>query len=265
MRTRRRARRTANRSGQSGALCQQAPHSQIDGRADQFALGVILYRALSGRMPFDGDEMMAVLYQVVHEMPPPLRSLAPGLPPGVAEAIERTLAKRKEDRFPSMDAFLVALQAGGAAVEVPRTLVMPSAPLQVVAPQTPVPQTPAPPVTTFSAASGQSGRMTPRRRVLVFGAVAGLACAGIGIALWPSGQQGGGAASRVVSQPAPAREVVVDPEPPDLAVPVKEAVQQVAKEVETETKAPPGRARRLRGRRRPRWRGGQRASVLPTF
>ena len=51
----------------------------IDGRTDQFALGAIAYRMLTGQEPFQGDDTAAVLYQVVHEDPPPLSLF---LPPG---------------------------------------------------------------------------------------------------------------------------------------------------------------------------------------
>lgn len=87
----------------------QGRHSELDGRSDQFSLAVILYRALSGQLPFDGDPFTAVLYQVIHEPALPLERLIPGLPPAVIAAIERAMCKRKEDRFPSMREFLRAL------------------------------------------------------------------------------------------------------------------------------------------------------------
>jgi serine/threonine protein kinase len=93
----------------------QGPSAALDGRADQFSLAVVLYRALSGRLPFDGDDVMDVLLQVLRKQPPPLRELAPEVPQHVIEAIERAMSKDRAARFPTMTAFVRALlgaQAG---------------------------------------------------------------------------------------------------------------------------------------------------------
>ncbi len=76
----------------------------IDGRTDQFALATIAYRMLTGQDPFQGDDTAAVLYQVVHEDPPPLSMF---LPPGwdtaaLQTVLDRALAKRPEQRFGGM-------------------------------------------------------------------------------------------------------------------------------------------------------------------
>jgi serine/threonine protein kinase len=76
----------------------------IDGRTDQFALGAIAYRMLTGQEPFQGDDTAAVLYQVVHEDPPPLSLFLPSSwDPGPLQAVlNRALAKRPEHRFGGM-------------------------------------------------------------------------------------------------------------------------------------------------------------------
>jgi len=76
----------------------------IDGRTDQFALATIAYRMLTGQDPFQGDDTAAVLYQVVHEDPPPLSMF---LPPGwdtaaLQTVLDRALAKRPDRRFGGM-------------------------------------------------------------------------------------------------------------------------------------------------------------------
>ncbi len=87
----------------------------IDGRADQYALAVVLWQALTGEVPFDAQTTVALLYKQVHERPAPLRKKCPELPRALAEAIDRALAKDPEDRFPSIDAFLEAAEGRDAS------------------------------------------------------------------------------------------------------------------------------------------------------
>ncbi len=80
----------------------------IDGRADLYALGCLLFTCLAGRAPFCGRSA-----EVMHAhrtiQPPHLDSLVPGLPPGLAELVARLLAKRPEDRPDSATAVRRAL------------------------------------------------------------------------------------------------------------------------------------------------------------
>jgi serine/threonine-protein kinase len=77
---------------------------QIDGRTDQFALAAITYRMLTSQDPFHGDDTAAVLYQVVHEDPPPLSLfLPPGWDTSALQAVlDRALAKQPDRRFGGM-------------------------------------------------------------------------------------------------------------------------------------------------------------------
>ena len=76
----------------------------IDGRTDQFALGAIAYRMLTGTEPFQGDDTASVLYQVVHEDPAPLSLfLPPEWDAGPLQVVlSRALAKQPRDRFGGM-------------------------------------------------------------------------------------------------------------------------------------------------------------------
>lgn len=91
-------------------------NSALDGRADQWSLAVIAYLCLSGRLPFDGDNPMGVLFKVVHEAQTPLPQLVPDVPPHVASAIEKALSKKKDDRFPRMVDFVRAILGQQQAV-----------------------------------------------------------------------------------------------------------------------------------------------------
>jgi eukaryotic-like serine/threonine-protein kinase len=92
----------------------------IDARSDQFSLAAIAYTLLTGREPFQAEDPIAVLYQVVHADPPPPAALVPRLGAAVDAVILRGLAKRSDDRFPNVTAFVAALRQ--AISDVPLTL-----------------------------------------------------------------------------------------------------------------------------------------------
>ncbi len=81
----------------------------VDGRADLYGLGVALYEALSGRLPYTGSSTYELLRRQVSEPPPPLASLRPDLPPRLCLVVHRLLAKTPADRFPTAEAVLDAL------------------------------------------------------------------------------------------------------------------------------------------------------------
>jgi len=75
----------------------------VDGRADQFAWGVVAYELLSGKRPFaQGGDALSVAAAVLMEEPTPLRKVCPEVPGGVSDLIERALSKAPDDRFASM-------------------------------------------------------------------------------------------------------------------------------------------------------------------
>ena len=90
---------------------EQARGKPVDGRSDIFAVGVVLYEALAGRMPFSGDSAVDVLSAILHESPPPLAETAPQVPRDLARTIERCLAKDPDERFQSMRDLSLELKA----------------------------------------------------------------------------------------------------------------------------------------------------------
>jgi serine/threonine-protein kinase len=90
---------------------EQAEGKEIDPRSDVFSLGAVVYRALTGRRPFSGQDLPQILYQVVHGTPIQPRELVPSLPKEVETTLAIALAKRAADRFSTPTEFATALRA----------------------------------------------------------------------------------------------------------------------------------------------------------
>jgi serine/threonine protein kinase len=87
---------------------EQAKGETVDHRADLYALGAVVYRCVTGRAPFSGGDQVALLYAMVHDMPPAPSSLAP-VPRDVERWLAIALAKKRGDRFETAGAFAAAL------------------------------------------------------------------------------------------------------------------------------------------------------------
>jgi tRNA A-37 threonylcarbamoyl transferase component Bud32 len=83
--------------------------TELDGRADLYALGCILFEMLAGEPPFTGPTPQAVLAQHVQEPPRSLRVLRPTVPPHVERAVATLLAKIPADRFRTASQFVAAI------------------------------------------------------------------------------------------------------------------------------------------------------------
>jgi len=82
--------------------------------ADQYALGVMTYQLLTGKMPFEGDSAFVLMHKHLHEEPTPLTVLRPDIPPALMLVIGRALSKEASRRFQSCTAFA---QAFDSAIE----------------------------------------------------------------------------------------------------------------------------------------------------
>jgi len=107
---------------------EQARGRRADFRSDIYSLGIVVFEACTGRVPFRGPTPVATLMMHV-EAPPPIDDPALSLPPAIVRVLRRALAKDPGDRFPDAAAMVAALRAarGDAATDAGES---PSPPLQ---------------------------------------------------------------------------------------------------------------------------------------
>ncbi len=74
---------------------------EVDGRADLFSAGILLYRLLTGSFPFDGANFMELASTILQHEPIAPRELRPDIPPAIEAVIRRALRKSREQRFAS--------------------------------------------------------------------------------------------------------------------------------------------------------------------
>ena len=102
----------------------------VDVRMDIYALGVVLYEMLTGVKPYQAETPVSVIMKVVSEPLPDARRFVPDLPDAVIQVLKKALAKKPEERYQNMEAFITALQAlagedKNASVPAAQTLVYP--------------------------------------------------------------------------------------------------------------------------------------------
>ena len=99
---------------------------RIDGRSDLYSLGVAFYVLASGKLPFDGDSMAALMFRIANDPPPDIREFNRQLSGSIVAFINKAMAKDPSQRFQNGAQFAHALRiASGAAA-------MSSPPIQAV-------------------------------------------------------------------------------------------------------------------------------------
>ncbi|MGH2486657.1 MAG: serine/threonine-protein kinase, partial [Ktedonobacterales bacterium] len=90
---------------------QGLPNGVIDGRTDIYALGVVAFQCVTGRLPFIADTPMATVMKHIQEPPPRPSSIVPGLPMSVESVILRAMAKEPKARFQRANEMAAQLRA----------------------------------------------------------------------------------------------------------------------------------------------------------
>ena len=131
---------------------EQAQGRQATPRSDVYALGVVLYEMLTGKLPFDGASAVAVAMKHVAEPPPSPRRLNPNIPPGLETLVLRALAKDQAQRPQSAQEFAQLLANYGQLAKQETAI------NQAVAARGQLPSSPPPPPRS-GGTSGTTGRM----------------------------------------------------------------------------------------------------------
>jgi serine/threonine protein kinase len=192
---------------------EQISGAPVDARVDVYALGCLLFKLLTGRVPFPREGEAARLYAHLNDPPPAPSLYSPDVPMALDDVVIRAMSKAPEDRYPSAgDLGRAAVAAlSGAAVAIPERTVatgaaatvepktMAPAPTEPTVESAPADPVPPPTVDTevevspsIGGKSSTSSKAAGRRRLMLAGGVAALVAAVIVAVVLASGGGGGG-------------------------------------------------------------------------
>jgi len=117
---------------------EQARGDEVDERTDVYALGVVMYEAATGRLPFQADNYLKMLSEVANADAPPLRSLRPGISTRFERIAMTAMAKRRDDRYASARELADALDGLVAGTATAPTAAMPATSRPTAPARTPV-------------------------------------------------------------------------------------------------------------------------------
>lgn len=124
----------------------------VDHRADLYAIGVVLYESITGRVPFEGQTFNQLLFKIVFDTPPPIEQLAPDCDAGFAAIVQKAMARDPNHRYSSAQEFQTALDEWVAPLGAPQQPI-PIAASHVSASSPPVGAS-SPPAASAVAATG---------------------------------------------------------------------------------------------------------------
>ena len=138
--------------------------ADIDAQTDVWSLGIVLYEMLSGRLPFESENVNVVMAKILYEVPTPITAHRPDLPPDLQVILDAALDRDRATRFASVNAMLSALLMcsacpSGVAVVRPS---LDDVPARVSAP-------PAAPVARVTGTVPMKGMVTPHGTLPVQG------------------------------------------------------------------------------------------------
>lgn len=167
---------------------EQASGSTLSPASDLYAVGVVLFEALTGRLPYDGTSAIQIALQHLRAPIPAINVIAPEVPPALALVVERALAKDPAARYPNAEAMRLALHealgqdtsisagtdGGHSAVNDQRTSVLPPVGAANGAAEAPANRRPVAHAARPAARRGTSGCVLPLLGLLIIAALVAL-------------------------------------------------------------------------------------------